>query len=404
MQTIICPHCKKEFEIDESSYNSIVSQIRDGEFNKELHSRLESLENEKKSAIKSAIIEEASRKDKIISEKENELVKLRAESNAEIEKLKAELKGKETEKNLAVNEAVSKLHEEVFLLQNAIENNKSRSELEQKNLIEKYEAKLKDKDEDIAYYKEMKLKQSTKGVGESLEVFCDNEFNKVRAIGFKNAYFAKDNDASSGSKGDFIFRDYSDDGVEYISIMFEMKNQTESSSVKHKNEEFLKELDKDRREKGCEYAVLVSLLEPDNQLYNDGIVDVSHKFPKMYVIRPQFFIPLITILRNAALGTVEYKKELMVVREQNLDVAKFEEQLNDFKNAFGKNYNTASEKFKTAIEEIDKTISHLNKIKEALTSSENQLRLANNKIEDMSMKKLLKNSPSLQEKYNKNKK
>ena len=263
---------------------------------------------------------------------------------------------------------------------------------------ESYEEKLKNKDEQIAYYKDFKAKQSTKMIGESLEQHCHNEFNKLRPL-FKNSYFEKDNDARTGSKGDFIFREFSPDGVEFISIMFEMKNKNETTATKHKNEDFFKELDKDRREKNCEYAVLVSLLEEDSELYNSGIVDVSYRYEKMYVIRPQFFIPLITLLRNAALNSLQYKRELSVIRNQNIDITHFEEDMNDFKEKFGRNFRLASEKFQKAIDEIDKTIDHLQKTKEALLSSENNLRLANNKAEELSIKRLTKNNPTMQQKF-----
>ena len=271
---------------------------------------------------------------------------------------------------------------------------------------ESYDAQLKNKDEQIEYYKDFKAKQSTKMIGESLEMHCYTEFNKLRSTGFKNAYFEKDNDARTGSKGDFIFRDYDDEGTEIISIMFEMKNEADTTATKHKNEDFFKELDKDRNQKNCEYAVLVSLLEADNELYNEGIVDVSHKYEKMYVIRPQFFIPMITLLRNAALHSLQYKKELALVREQNIDISNFEENMNTFKEGFSRNYRIASEKFAKAIDEIDKTISHLQKTKEALLSSDNNLRLANNKVEDLSIKKLTRNNPTMKamfDELNKNK-
>jgi hypothetical protein len=284
-------------------------------------------------------------------------------------------------------------------LSNELDLAKKEQLLKEQNIKETHAAELKLKDEQIAYYKDFKAKQSTKMVGESLEQHCEIEFNKLRATGFQNAYFEKDNDARSGSKGDFIFREYSPDGVEFISIMFEMKNQNETTATKHKNEDFFKELDKDRREKNCEYAVLVSLLEEDSELYNSGIVDVSYKYEKMYVIRPQFFIPLITLLRNAALNSIQYREQLAVIKNQNIDITHFEEEMNDFKDKFGRNYRLASEKFQKAIDEIDKTIDHLQKTKDALLSSENNLRLANNKAEELSIKRLTKNNPTMQQKF-----
>ena len=281
-------------------------------------------------------------------------------------------------------------------MNNKIEINKNEYLLKEQSLKESYEEKIKNKDEVIAYYKDFKARQSTKMIGESLEVHCNNEFNRIRPI-LKNAYFEKDNDAKTGSKGDFIYRESDDDGTEIISIMFEMKNEADETASKHKNEDFFKELDKDRKEKNCEYAVLVSLLEIDNDYYNTGIVDVSHKYPKMYVIRPQFFIPLITLLRGAALNSLSYKKELEVVQNQNVDISHFEENMNSFKEGFARNYRLASDKFKKAIDEIDKTIDHLQKTKEALLSSENNLRLANNKAEDLTIKRLTNNSPTMRE-------
>lgn len=280
-----------------------------------------------------------------------------------------------------------------------IETNEKNAQLKEQTLKESYEEKLKGKDEQIAYYKDFKAKQSTKMVGETLEQHCEIEFNKLRATGFQNAYFEKDNDAKSGSKGDFIFKEFSDDGTEFISIMFEMKNEMDETATKHKNEDFFKELDKDRNEKKCEYAVLVSLLEADNELYNTGIVDVSYRYPKMYVIRPQFFIPMITLLRNASLNALQYKQELAVIRNQNIDISHFEEDMNEFKDKFSRNYRLASEKFKKAIDEIDKTIDHLQKTKDALLSSENNLRLANNKAEELSIKKLTRNNPTMAAKF-----
>ncbi|MBQ9599403.1 MAG: DUF2130 domain-containing protein, partial [Clostridia bacterium] len=283
-------------------------------------------------------------------------------------------------------------------------NNEKSAQLKEQSIRESYEEKLKSKDEQIEYYRDFKARQSTKMIGESLEQHCEMEFNKMRAAGFKNAYFEKDNDARTGSKGDFIFRESSEDGTEFISIMFEMKNEADQTATKHKNEDFLKELDKDRNEKGCEYAVLVSLLEADNDFYNTGIVDMSHRYPKMYVIRPQFFVPMITLLRNAALNSLQYREELAVIQNQNIDISNFEADMNDFKDKFARNYRIASDKFKKAIDEIDKTIDHLQKTKEALLSSENNLRLANNKAEDLTIKKLTRNNPTMKAKFDELKK
>ena len=388
MQEIKCPNCGEVFQVDESSYDSIVKQVRDKEFSREIEQRENYYAKEKETAVKLA----------------------QAEKDAEITRLQSQLKSKidslETEKRLAINEAVaekekeiSQQNEKIALLNGQIETNEKTAQLKEQTLKENYEEKLKDKDEQIAYYRDLKARQSTKMVGETLEQHCEIEFNKLRATGFQNAYFEKDNDAKTGSKGDFIFREFSDDGTEFVSIMFEMKNEMDETATKHKNEDFFKELDKDRNEKKCEYAVLVSLLEADNELYNTGIVDVSYKYPKMYVIRPQFFIPMITLLRNASLNALQYKQELAVIRNQNIDISHFEEDMNDFKDKFSRNYRLASEKFKKAIDEIDKTIDHLQKTKEALLSSENNLRLANNKAEELSIKRLTRNNPTMAAKF-----
>lgn len=395
MQEIKCPNCGEVFQVDESSYDSIVKQVRDKEFSKELEEREVRYANDKETAVRLAVAEAVNQKEKAISE-----------SKEEILKLKSRIETLETEKKLAVTEAVtekereiSKQKEQIALLNGQLETNEKTAQLKEQSIKENYEEKLKDKEEQIAYYKDLKAKQSTKMVGETLEQHCEVEFNKLRATGFQNAYFEKDNDARSGSKGDYIFREAAEDGTEFISIMFEMKNEMDTTATKHKNEDFFKELDKDRKEKNCEYAVLVSLLEADNELYNSGIVDVSYRYPKMYVIRPQFFIPMITLLRNAALNSLQYKQELAVIRNQNIDIANFEADMNDFKDKFSRNYRIASDKFKKAIEEIDKTIDHLQKTKEALLSSENNLRLANNKAEELSIKKLTKNNPTMAEKF-----
>ncbi|MBD5476229.1 MAG: DUF2130 domain-containing protein [Lachnospiraceae bacterium] len=397
MQEIKCPNCGEVFVVDESGYAQIVQQVRDQEFERELERRRKDLSEAKESELKLARMEQKEEYEKALSAKDTEL--LRREQ--EIEKLKAQISGKETEKKLAVSEAVNEKDKEISEkiaqiteLKSRLSNKDSESELKQQSLQKEYETQLRLKDEQIEYYKDFKARQSTKMIGESLEQHCLTQFNSLRMTAFPNAYFEKDNDARSGSKGDFIFREVAD-GVEFISIMFEMKNEMDETATKHKNEDFLKELDKDRREKKCEYAVLVSLLEIDNELYNNGIVDVSYKYEKMYVVRPQFFIPIITLLRNAALNSLQYRQELEVAKHQQVDILHFEENMNAFKEGFARNYRLASDKFKTAIDEIDKTITHLQKTKEALLSSENNLRLANNKAEDLSIKKLTRNAPSV---------
>ena len=329
-----------------------------------------------------------------IAKKDNEIIALRAQLNANQQQLELAVKKAVVAKDAQLTE--KDIH--ITKLEGDIKASEKEYLVKEKSLIEGYENKLKSKDEQIAYYKDFKARQSTKMIGESLEQHCSTEFNRLRPTAFANAYFEKDNDARSGSKGDFIFRDY-DDGLEYISIMFEMKNEADQTATKHKNEDFFKELDKDRKEKNCEYAVLVSLLEADSELYNSGIVDVSYRYPKMYVVRPQFFIPIITLLHNAAMNSLTYKKELTAIKNQNIDISHFEADMNEFKEKFGRNYRLASEKFKKAIEEIDKTIEHLQKTKEALLSSENNLRLANNKAEDLSIKRLTRNNPTMAAKF-----
>lgn len=388
MQEIKCPKCGEVFQVDESGYAAIVKQVRDQEFAKELKQREAAFATEKENAVEIAVTRKA-------SEKEKEL----AGKNTEIERLKGELQLSQAGTELAVKTAVQAKETEILELKSQLERFRSEKELEKQSLKQQYEAELKFKDDEIERYKDFKARQSTKMVGESLEQHCEIEFNKLRATGFQNAYFEKDNDARTGSKGDFIFREFSPDGIEFISIMFEMKNQNETTATKHKNEDFFRELDKDRREKNCEYAVLVSLLEEDSELYNTGIVDVSYRYEKMYVIRPQFFIPLITLLRNAALNSLQYRTELSVIRNQNIDITHFEEDMNDFKEKFGRNFRLASEKFQKAIDEIDKTIDHLQKTKDALLSSENNLRLANNKAEELSIKRLTKNNPTMKQKF-----
>ncbi len=398
MQEIKCPNCGEVFQVDESDYAQIVKQVRDQEFSKEMERRVQELEGRRDSDIKIAKMEQ----EKKFAEEINKLNEKLKAKEASIEKLKIQIDNSDMAKELAVSQAIQAKNQEIAdkttqitELTSQLNSKDTERELKEKNLKENYEAQLKAKDEQIEYYKDFKTRMSTKMVGESLEQHCLNQFNMIRMTAFPNAYFEKDNDAKSGSKGDFIFKEASEDGTEFISIMFEMKNETETTSKKHKNEDFFKELDKDRREKGCEYAVLVSLLEGDSELYNNGIVDVSYKYEKMYVIRPQFFIPMITLLRNAALNSLKYQRELQVVRNQQVDIMNFESNLNSFKDGFARNYRLASEKFNLAIEEIDKTIDHLTKTKNALLSSENNLRLANNKAEDLSIKKLTKNAPSV---------
>lgn len=388
MNEIKCPKCGEVFQVDELGYAAIVKQVRDHEFEKEITQREKAMETERNSAVEIAVA-------KTLGEKEKEL----AEKSNEITRLKGELALGKSTSELAVQTAVQEKDAEILKLRNQLELAQSQSALKERSMKEQYEAELKLKNEEIDYYKDFKARQSTKMVGESLEQHCENEFNKLRATGFQNAYFEKDNDARTGSKGDFIYREKSQDGVEFISIMFEMKNEMDTTATKHKNEDFFKELDKDRKEKNCEYAVLVSLLEADNELYNTGIVDVSYRYEKMYVVRPQFFIPLITLLRNAALNSLKYRTELEVIKNQNIDITHFEDAMNEFKDKFSYNYNLASKKFRTAIEEIDKTIDHLQKTKDALLSSENNLRLANNKAEDLTIKRLTKNNPTMQQKF-----
>ena len=397
MQEIKCPNCGEVFVVDESGYAQIVQQVRDKEFDKELRRREEELAGKQESELRLLKLEQKQEYDAALAKKETEIQKL----DRLIAELRAQLSGTEAEKKLAVAEVVSEKDRElsektteITALKSQLANKATENELKEQALQKQYEEKLKMKDEQIEYYKDFKARQSTKMIGESLEQHCLNQFNALRMTAFPNAYFEKDNDARTGSKGDFIFREAAD-GVEFISIMFEMKNEMDETATKHRNEDFLKELDKDRREKKCEYAVLVSLLEIDNELYNNGIVDVSYRYEKMYVIRPQFFIPMITLLRNAALNSLQYRRELELARHQQVDILRFEENMNTFKEGFARNYRIASDKFKTAIDEIDKTITHLQKTKEALLSSENNLRLANNKAEDLSIKRLTKNAPTV---------
>lgn len=416
MNEIKCPKCGTVFQIDEADYDSIVKQIRDREFDKEISSREEQHKVDRENAVKLAeahikeeLGQELNRKDLEISElklslkvnEEKTINKVEKEYQEQINKLQlqiTELKSKmqlqESKSELDIQKAVSEKNQKISDLSSELALKSKEFELKETTIKESYENKLKDKDDQIAYYKDFKAKQSTKMIGESLEQHCNVEFNRLRPL-FKNAYFEKDNDARTGSKGDFIFRDYDDDGNEIVSIMFEMKNEADMTATKHKNEDFFKELDKDRKEKKCEYAVLVSLLEADNDYYNDGIVDVSHLYDKMYVIRPQFFIPLITLIRNLANKSLEYRKELETIKNQNIDITHFEENINTFKEGFGRNYRLAAERFQKAIEEIDKTIDHLQKTKEHLLKTNDNLRLANNKAEDLTIKKLTHNNPTM---------
>ncbi len=431
MQEIKCPKCGEVFQVDESGYEAIVKQVRDKEFIKEIMQREELFNKEKANAVTLAQMNMKEAFSKELAEKNREIEKLLAKLDAEntqkqlevreavsvkdkeisektneITVLKSKLDNMESEKALAINNAIaeknkeiSEKKEEILRLNNRIETNEQAFQLKEKDLKEKYNNMLEYKDEQIAQYKDFKAKLSTKMIGESLEKHCETEFNKLRPSAFRNAYFEKDNDAKAGSKGDYIFRDYDENNVEIISVMFEMKNEMDTTATKHKNEDFFAKLDKDRNEKGCEYAILVSMLEADDPLYNEGIVDVSHRYPKMYVIRPQFFIPIITLLRNAALTSLEAKKELAVIRNQNIDITNFEDNIETFKSQFKRNFDLASQKFTTAIDEIDKTISHLEKVKQNLLSSENNLRLANKKAEDLTIKRLTKNNPTMKKMF-----
>ena len=420
MNEIKCPKCGTLFQIDESEYDRVVKQIRDKEFEKEIKIREEQYKKDKENAVELAIAniekeltQKLNKKDLEINELKNniksvedatknklekEYQKNLNESALEIASLKNQIKLQESKNELKIQETIASKDKEINLLNNRLETINNEFSLREKSIKENYEVKIKDKDEQIAYYKDFKLRQSTKMIGESLEQHCSIEFNRLRPL-FKNASFEKDNDVKTGSKGDFIFRDYDDDGNEIVSIMFEMKNEADETKNKHKNEDFLKELNKDRLEKKCEYAVLVSTLEANNDYYNDGIVDVSHLYDKMYVIRPQFFIPLITLIRNLANKSLEYKKELEIIRNQNIDITHFEENMEAFKEGFGRNYRLASERFKKAIEEIDKTIEHLEKTKEHLLKTDDNLRLANNKVDDLTINKLTHNNPTMKQMF-----
>ena len=406
MNEIICPHCKKAFKVDEAGFADIVKQVRDHQFQEELENRLNLAEKEKESAVKLAEATLKNRLQEDIAKKDRELSEKLADKEAEIAEIKAKLDNAELQKKLSVTEAVQKIEKERDAFANEVKN----KELEKVNLESTLkqqfstELKTKDeiikmKDEEIALRKDMKLKLSTKMVGETLEQHCETEFNKLRATAFQNAHFEKDNDSSGGSKGDFIYKEHDGHGNEIISIMFEMKNEADATASKKKNEDFFKELDKDRNDKKCEYAVLVTLLEAESEYYNTGIVDVSHKFNKMYVVRPQFFIPIITLLRNASMNSMQYKAELNHIRNQNIDITNFEDNITKFKEGFAKNYDLASRQFKTAIDEIDKTMDHLQKTKDALLASVNNLRLANNKAEDLTIKKLTNGNPTMKAKF-----
>lgn len=457
MNEIICPHCKKAFKIDEAGYADILKQIRDKEFEVELHKQLTAAEKEKKSelalaqerlekevqkaaASKEVVIQELKAKieaseverklavsealklvEKERDELSNRITQLQQESemraklsdaqylqklqensaakDKELQELKAKLEQQELNKQLAISQALSVVEKERDALKGDLNTAKLEKELSEKSLIDKFQTQLKDRDEAIERLRDMKARLSTKMVGETLEQHCETEFNRIRATAFPRAYFEKDNDASSGSKGDYIFRDLDENQTEIVSIMFEMKNESDTTTTKKRNEDFFKELDKDRNEKGCEYAILVSMLEPENELYNSGILDVSYRYPKMYVIRPQFFIPIITLLRNAAMNSLQYKNELSIVKAQNIDVTNFESDLDAFKTAFSKNYDLASRRFQTAIEEIDKSIDHLQKTKDALLGADRNLRLANDKAQDVTIKKLTKNNPTMAAKF-----
>lgn len=405
MPEIKCPHCGKVFAINEASYADILNQVRTHEFNAEVHEKLEQARQQstsewslKVAELKNEAKQEAFEKEKQIMDLQHQIDRFAEEKTYLKQELELSLKEKLNQKELEITKVTASKNQELSDLKQELALQVNENLIEKRALQEKYESLIKEKDETIAIYKDFKARLSTKMVGESLEQHCETEFNRFRMTAFKNASFKKDNDVRSGSKGDYIYREFDEEGLEIISIMFEMKNEEETTASKKKNEHFFKELDKDRHDKNCEYAVLVSMLELDNELYN-GITDVSYEYPKMYVIRPQFFIPIITLLRNAALNALQYKQEAELMRRQNIDITHFEQELDDFKTAFARNYDLASRKFKTAIEEIDKTITHLQKTKDALLSSENNLRLANNKAEDLSVKKLVRNNPTMKERF-----
>jgi len=457
MNEIICPHCKKAFKVDETEYANILKQVRDSEFEQQLHERLELAEKDKQNAVELAKNKVGNDMQKVAAAKDSEIQDLKAKLDAgevtrklavtealsavekerdtltnelkqakqdnqtalklaeaklskelqetvstkdsEIQDLKAKLGTNDVEQKLAINVAVSAAEKERDELKNSLKQAELEKQLAEKSLKDKYETQIKDRDDAIVRLRDMKARLSTKMVGETLEQHCETEFNRIRATAFPMAYFEKDNDARTGSKGDYIFRDLDEAGTEIVSIMFEMKNESDTTATKKKNEDFLKELDKDRTEKGCEYAILVSLLEPESELYNTGIVDVFHRYPKMYIVRPQFFLPIITLLRNAAMKSLEYKTELALVKAQTVDITNFEDDLNNFKTAFGKNYDLASRKFQTAIDEIDKSIDHLQKTKDALLGTDRNLRLANDKAQDVTIKKLTRRNPTMEAKF-----
>ena len=406
MNEIICPHCKKAFKVDEAGFADIVKQVRDHQFQEELENRLTLAEKEKESAVKLAEATLKNRLQEDIAKKDRELSEKLATKEAEIAQIQSKLDNAELEKKLSVTEAVQKIEKERDAFANEVKNKELEKVNLESTLKQQFSSELKTKDEiikmkddEIALRKDMKLKLSTKMVGETLEQHCETEFNKLRSTAFQKAYFEKDNDSKSGTKGDFIYRESDDYGNEIISIMFEMKNEADATASKKKNEDFFKELDKDRNDKKCEYAVLVTLLEAESEYYNTGIVDVSHKFNKMYVVRPQFFIPIITLLRNASMNSMQYKAELSHIRNQNIDITNFEDNITKFKEGFAKNYDLASRQFKTAIDEIDKTMDHLQKTKDALLASVNNLRLANNKAEDLTIKKLTNGNPTMKAKF-----
>lgn len=388
MNEIICPNCQKAFKVDEAGYSAILKQIYDKEFEQQLNERLQFAEREKQNAVELA-------KQKVGSE----MHKASVAKDMQIQKLKSKLEASSTQQKLAINEALRAIEQERDELKSGLKEAALEKQLAEKSLKDKYETQINDRDEAIERLRDMKARLSTKMVGETLEQHCETEFNRIRATAFPHAYFEKDNDAKSGSKGDYIFRDMDEAGTEIVSIMFEMKNESDTTATKKKNEDFLKELDKDRSEKGCEYAILVSMLEPDSELYNSGIVDVFHRYPKMYVVRPQFFIPIITLLRNASMKSLEYKTELALVKAQNVDITNFENELETFKTAFAKNYDLASRKFQKAIDEIDKSIDHLQKTKDALLGTDRNLRLANSKAQDVTIKKLTKRNPTMAAKF-----
>jgi hypothetical protein len=381
MNEIICPHCHTAFKVDESSYAEILKQVHDEDFENQLGERIKALAESNRLAT------------------ENAVLKAKSEIEKERDQLKSVLANAETEKQLAVANALAEINREIDQMRNDLVRLAADKKNDEDNLAKQHQLQLKDRDEAIERLRDMKLKLSTKMVGETLEQHCETEFNRLRATAFTKAYFEKDNDTRSGSKGDYIFRDFDETGIEITSIMFEMKNESDGSATKKKNEDFLAELDKDRKEKGCEYGVLVSLLEPDNELYNTGIVDVFYRYPKMYVVRPQFFIPIITLLRNAAMNAMQYKAELQLIKAQNIDITNFEAKLEAFKDDFSKNYDLASRKFQTAIDEIDKSIDHLQKTKEALLSTDRNLRLANDKAKKVTVRRLTKQNPTMVAKF-----